>query len=119
MGRRRTPERDLQVAVAQLLDSLRATGLRWYHVPNELASSGRTGAIRGRRAKDEGVKAGVPDCIIPSHMCVIELKSSKGRLSPAQREWLDDYAGWGWTAAVCRSMDEVIEILRSIGALGR
>jgi len=83
-----------------------------FHVPN----GGRRDAKTGARLKREGVKAGVADFVIVMQggVCaMIELKTAKGRLSKAQKD-LQDWAGeHGLPYAVCRSVEEVADMLRA------
>lgn len=58
-----------------------------------------------------GVKPGVPDLFLPVprgkfHGLFIELKSSTGRLTDNQRQWLQDLAASGYAACVCFGFDE-------------
>lgn len=76
------------------------------------ANGGYRNAREAARLKGMGVRAGVPDIMIPGHdmhrQCIglaIELKSDKGRLTTAQEGWRDRLmdAGWGWH--LCRDFD--------------
>jgi hypothetical protein len=109
-------EHDLQVAVAQYLDLM---GWLWCAVPN----GGNRNVITGAKLKAEGVKRGVPDILIfedwhkylpyaifKGHGIAIELKFGKGRVSKEQKEWLENLKKRNWKTAVCRSIDEVIEV---------
>lgn len=106
-------EHKLQVAVARILD---ASGLLWTAVPN----GGKRSPITGAILKKEGVKPGVPDVLVFDWTSdnrrwglAIELKNGKaGRTSPAQREWMDALRARGWRVEVCRSLDEVLDLLR-------
>lgn len=73
-----------------------------FAVPN----GGLRDAVTGKRLKDEGVKAGVPDIILPVprgayHGLFIELKAGKNRPTAEQRGWLEALEGQGYRAAVC------------------
>lgn len=61
-----------------------APNVVYFHVPN----GGSRNAAEGKRLKESGVKAGVPDLIFLAHQrfYCLELKEpgGKGRLSPAQ-----------------------------------
>jgi hypothetical protein len=126
------PEGLLQVAVARYLD---VRGLPWFHPANERRCTPAQGAWLTRM----GVKAGVPDCLIfrPFHKLVpgpagsgkaldiqaaglaIELKAPGGRVSPAQKEWIETLTRCGWHVEVCRSIDAVIEIVEWAYGRGR
>jgi hypothetical protein len=109
-------EERLQMAVARVLD---AAGLCWCHVPN----GGQRNAIVGAKLKAQGVKRGVPDVLVFDEICstklqgwnglAIELKNGKaGRVSPEQAAWHDRLRKNGWRVDVCRSLDEVLAVLR-------
>lgn len=98
-------EADLQKAVATYLDY---RAVLWCHVANERKTATRK---RGGFFVGQGVKAGVPDCLIFEARggffgLAIELKSEKGRLSAQQKLWLNRLQSIGWKIAVCYSFDE-------------
>ena len=83
-----------------------------FAVPN----GGRRDAVTGKRLKDEGVKPGVPDIILPVargeyHGLFIELKAGAGRPSAEQRGWLAALTAQGYRAAVCRGAAEAMALL--------
>jgi hypothetical protein len=111
-------EERLQMAVARVLD---AAGLCWCHVPN----GGQRNAIVGAKLKAQGVKRGVPDVLVFEpygnyqdvrylyNGVAIELKNGKaGRVSPDQKAWHERLWEAGWRVEVCRSLDEVLAVLR-------
>jgi len=68
----------------------------------------------GLRRKRMGVRAGVPDIMWPAarhgfHGLWIELKADKGRLSPAQTDWLSYLATAGHLAVCCHGLTEAID----------
>lgn len=79
-----------------------------YHIPNGGARSRATAG----RLKAEGVKAGVPDLCLPvprgtAHGLYIELKRRRGgKVSPAQREWLERLSARGYDTAVCYGWED-------------
>lgn len=82
------------------------------HFPNE----GKRSKRYGRFLQDLGMRAGVSDIYIatPRHGyggAWIELKSKKGRLSPEQKEFLDDMRQQNYFTAVCFSVDEGINTI--------
>ena len=84
-----------------------------YHVPNE----GKRSRTAGARMKAEGLKKGVPDLCLPVargkwHGLYIELKRTKGgRVSQAQREWLDALEREGYAAAVAYGWEQAREMI--------
>ena len=103
-------EEKLQSATAKLLDH---TGLIWCHPPN----GGLRNVVVAKKLKGQGVKAGVPDVLIfnPTGILsgvAIELKVGRNKPSELQQEWIQNLTACNWATAVCRSIDEVIEVVR-------
>ena len=64
----------------------------------------------------EGVYPGVADLLllVPRgkwHGLAIEMKTENGRQSPAQKEWERKIEEQGYAYAICRSVDEFIELI--------
>lgn len=89
-----------------------------FHIPNGGARSKAEGGI----FKGMGVKAGVPDLFLPlprlsddimRTYCglFIEMKAEDGKLSAAQRQWLQRLSRKGYACAVCRGADEAKEVI--------
>ena len=117
-------EEDDQLALAQLLDSLKYGGrpLQWMHCPNE----GKRKPQYIAKLKRLGLKSGFPDVIIfDSPPCdltfkgaVIELKRVKrGVASDEQRDWINYFFNNQWRAAICHGIDQALEQLRYWGYL--
>ena len=110
-------ENDLQQAVAKVLDH---SGLTWQHSPNE----GQRHPAVGAKLKRHGMKAGFPDVAIydgpfdyfglaPEYDgLAIELKVGKNKPTASQLEWHHKLRGCGWRVEVCRTLDEVLDLLR-------
>jgi hypothetical protein len=81
----------------------------FFHVPNESGNADREqGQLRGARRKAAGVRAGVPDNLLPVARqgyagLALELKTATGTLRPAQRAWHTRLTAAGWRVVVCRS----------------
>lgn len=79
-------------------------------VPN----GGRRDAVTGARLKAEGVVAGASDLVLlkPNRfygsLC-IEMKTPRGRQSPAQRDWQEAVEAAGDKYVVCRSLEDFME----------
>lgn len=93
-------EAEFQRKVAMSLDYL---GLCWCHVPNGGARSKATGA----ELKRQGVKRGMPDCLIFTRApklnvrgVFIELKHGKGRTSEEQEQLHAELRDCGWAGFV-------------------
>ncbi len=86
-----------------------------HHIPN----GGKRSKSEAARFKAQGVKAGVPDIFLPCarggyHGLYIELKRTKGgKLSAAQKEWIDALRGQGYKVIVCYGFDEAREVIIS------
>jgi hypothetical protein len=84
-----------------------------YHVPN----GGSRHKAEARALRRGGVKAGVPDLCLPVprgywHGLYIELKRTKGgRVSDAQREWLDALALQGYRVEVCEGWRAAADVI--------
>jgi hypothetical protein len=80
-----------------------------FHVPN----GGKRSAREGAKFKRQGVLAGVPDILIIKQKgsfsgFAIELKVKGGRLSPSQKERLQQFEGAGFKTLTTYSLDEFI-----------
>jgi VRR-NUC domain len=69
-----------------------------------------------RKMKAEGVKPGVPDIFLPVarqgyHGLWIEMKRIKGKLTPRQKQWIDNMLAGGYLAVCCRGADEAIDVI--------
>lgn len=84
-----------------------------YHIPN----GGSRNQIEAKHLKAQGVKAGVPDLCLPVargfwHGLYIEMKRQKGgRVSDAQRRWLEDLERQGYRAEVACGWREAADII--------
>lgn len=104
------PERDLHEAVERFLSRAWPADLPYTHVPN--------GELRARsvaaRLKRMGVKPGWPDFIfiLPGAVLhALELKASKGSMSPHQVAFRDALLAQGGQYAVARTLEDVELIL--------
>lgn len=122
--RRRDTEHKHQVALFQWAAY---QSRRWpelsllFAIPN----GGARDKITGQRLKDEGVKAGVPDMLLPVargdyHGFFIELKAPDGSASDLQEEWVENLRAQGYRAEVIHgwtaARDGLIEYLESTAA---
>lgn len=107
-------EFDLHAAVVSHLAWRAKSGVFWFHPAN---GGGRSKAEAGR-LKAMGVVPGVPDLmlLIEGRCYGLELKSSKGRLSPAQKTTIPSMERAGCTIAVANSVDAAIDTLTAWGA---
>ena len=85
-----------------------------HHIPNG-GQRNKTTAIALKR---QGVKAGVPDLMLPVarhgyHGLYIELKKADktNKATALQKQWLYDLNEQGYKAVVCYGFDEAIKVL--------
>jgi hypothetical protein len=86
-----------------------------YHVPNGGKRDKATAAV----LKRQGVKAGVPDIMLPAaragyHGLYIELKAGENTTTKKQKEWLEYLRQQGYYTAMLRSGAGVQEICNSV-----
>ncbi len=103
-------EHDLQCACVNWFD-LQHPDMRLslFAVPN----GGRRDKVTGAKLKAEGVRAGVTDLVLLKQRhgygaLLIEMKTSKGRLSQLQRIWRDYIVKDGYKHVICRSVEDFI-----------
>ncbi len=100
-------EHDLQVACLKWL-RLAYPKVLCYAIPN----GGQRTARAGKRLKEEGLTAGIPDLHIPIPRggyasLYIEMKdANKGRLSDHQKELIPRLQAYGNKVVVCRTIDD-------------
>jgi VRR-NUC domain-containing protein len=113
--KRNRPEQHLQRSVLANLSRRGMPGLWWCHVPN----GGYRGAIEAAIFKSLGVIAGVPDLLLvySGKIYALELKATKGRLSPAQIRTHEQMRQAGATVATATGIDEALEQLELWGLL--
>ncbi len=87
-----------------------------HHIPN----GGQRNKATAIALKRQGVKAGVPDLMLPVARCgyhglYIELKKSDHTNKPTekQKQWLKDLEQQGYFATVCYGYDEAVEVLEN------
>ena len=84
-----------------------------FHIPN----GGSRNLIEARHLKEQGVKAGVPDIMLPVsrggyHGLFIEMKRQKGgKISKEQEHWIVKLNWKGYLAVVCAGWEEAAEML--------
>lgn len=100
-------EHRLQVACLEWL-RMAYPNVLCYAIPN----GGQRNEIEGKRLKDEGVTAGIPDLHIPLPRgayasLYIEMKDGKkGRLSDHQKQLINLLQSYGNKVVVCRTIEE-------------
>jgi len=105
-GVKKMTEHDEQIKVCQWVKRNHPK-LKFFAIPN----AGKRGMIAAAKLKAEGMSAGVPDLYFPVLDLWIELKFGKGRVTPAQKGWIDYLNGIGHTAIVCYGSEAAINAL--------
>ena len=114
-------EAELQTLIVRWLKEALPQGSCWHHSPNE----GRRHVAFKRRLSHLGTRWGWPDLqiIVPRNEFLvptrraeifIEVKTKKGRLTPNQREMLEQLKELGCYATQCRSIHEVEAFLAGL-----
>jgi hypothetical protein len=87
----------------------------WTHVPN----GGHRHPIVGKKLKDMGTRAGVPDLLflIDGRLHTLELKAVQGYLSAVQRQVIIELEAAGAVTAIARGVDEALKVLEGWGVL--
>lgn len=114
-GAPRCSEESIQRAVVQLLTLTAKPDVAWTHVPNgEARHKGVAGKLKGM-----GVKPGWPDImLIRQGRCYgLELKTAKGKLSPAQIAAHEALREAGCEVATAHGFDEAHRALLSWGLI--
>jgi hypothetical protein len=121
MKRRGTPEADLQRPVVTALRFALPKHAIIHHSANEVTEVGRRAAKRQAILVGMGVHPGFADLVILSDgkVLFLELKSLKGRLSPAQKAFRDAVLGQGFGWALVRSLDDALNALADHGLTTR
>jgi len=121
MKRRGTPEADLQRAVVVALRFALPKGAIIHHCVNEVTEAGPRGAKRQAILVGMGVHSGFTDLVIlcDGRMLFLELKSLKGKLSPAQEAFRDAVLAQGFGWALVRSLDDALGALADHGFTSR
>lgn len=84
-----------------------------HHSPNE----GRRTRWEGQRMQALGTRAGWPDLelLYQGELAFIELKAEGGRLTDRQQQCIADIEAAGHLVAVCRSLQDVVDLLHMMG----
>ena len=117
MRRRGTSEADLQRATVIALRFALPKGAIIHHCANEVTEPGLRGAQRQAILVGMGVHAGFADLIVicEGRILFLELKSLKGRLSPAQEVFRDAVQAQGFGWALVRSLEDALGALADNG----
>jgi hypothetical protein len=117
MKRRGTSEADLQRSVVTALRFALPKRAIIHHCPNEITEPGPRGAKRQAILVGMGVHPGFADLLVlcAGRVLFLELKSIKGRLSPAQEAFRDTVTAQGLGWALVRTLDDALGALADHG----
>ena len=109
-------EDDNQLALMQWARSKRFNGARLSDYLHHSPNGGLRSITTAARLKQQGTMAGFPDLFLfvargGYHGLMIEMKSPKGRLSPAQTQVLPRIEGEGYRVEVCYSVQDAIDAI--------
>lgn len=121
MKRRGTPEADLQRTVVTALRFALPKDAIIHHCPNEITEAGPRGAKRQAILVGMGVHPGFADLTVlcAGRVLFLEMKSLKGRLSPAQEAFRDSVISQGFGWALVRSLEDALGALADHGFTSR
>lgn len=116
-GGRRNPEADLQRQVVRTLRLLLPRGGIVHASINEERAGGERARKRQGIALGMGVHPGFSDLVVIAggRVLFLELKSKRGTLSEAQREFRDAVEAQGFAWALVRSLDDALAALLDAG----
>ena len=111
--RRKQPEQIFQRQAAGFLTLALPTPGAWFTT----IPAGGGGKVRGAILKGMGYRAGTPDMLViySGQAIWLELKSQRGRLTPAQEQCCEDLVHAGCKWALCRSLEDVERALWGFG----
>lgn len=84
-----------------------------FHIPN----GGSRGKAEAGRFRAMGVKSGVPDLFLPVargpyHGLFVEMKRTRGgRVSPEQREWIQELIMQGYAVVICHGWEDAAQVI--------
>jgi hypothetical protein len=113
--RRRRPEQQLHIQIANALPRFLKPEVLWLHIPNGGARTRVEGAI----LKAMGTRAGAADFlfVIKGRAVFCELKSESGRMSESQKDFAMAVTLADGVYFLAKSLDELLDELALLGAL--
>ena len=103
MGSRQNPEREIHRAVVQHLNKRGKPGVLFLHVPN----------APNNLLKALGMRVGASELILfhNKEFFALEIKAPRGRMSPEQKEFQNDFIAAGGYAMTGYGLDECLSFL--------
>lgn len=120
-AKRETPEADIQRAIVSTLRFVLPSGSIVHHCANEVTQAGQAGAKRQAILAGMGVTPGFADLIVLSQgkVLFLEVKSTTGSLSDAQKVFRDAVQAQGFAWALVRSVEDALGALTEAGMVTR
>jgi len=109
---------DESIIQAEIAEYLTLLGVFFFSVPNEAVGGGPKAVRRMTRYKKMGLYPGMADIVImdaDQKAYFLEIKTEEGRMSRNQKDLQEFCASIGWSYAVARSIQDVVEILEGWG----
>ena len=115
--RRSRPEADIQRQIVALLRVVLPKGAIVHHAANEVGCGSRHARARQAILTGMGVHAGFSDLVVlaEGRTLFLEVKSARGRLSPAQTAFRDAVQAQGFAWALVRSPEDALGALNMHG----
>lgn len=129
LGRRRRTrayspsENEIHRAVVEHLRRRATKGVIFWHTPNGMKAGGKRSKkgvpIQASIMAGLGVRAGVADLILVHRGSVyaLELKSSTGRPTVAQMEFMSEFRAAGGQGVICHDIDKALRCLEIWGLI--
>lgn len=117
MKRRGHPEGDLQRDIVELLRTVLPPEFIVHHSKNEVSGGDDRARLQQAIAQAMGVHPGFTDLIVigpERRILFLEVKTLRGRLSPAQERFRDAVQSFGFPWAAVRSLDDVLIALERV-----
>lgn len=83
-----------------------------FHVPN----GGSRNKLEASNLKRQGVKAGVPDLVLPVsrgmyHGMFLEMKFGTNKVQQSQKKWLEELKKQGYYTVVCYGAENAVKVI--------
>ena len=112
-------EQKIHKDIVEYLNAVLTSETMLWFTKNETGVGGVKGAITGKRNREMGILPGFPDLSLsPRSKPVphgLEVKTPKGRQTPAQKAIQADFEARGWPYCIVRSVDDVTQALHDWG----
>lgn len=119
--RRGNPEADIQRAIIHALRIVLPRDAIIHHSANETGGGSKAARQRQAILTGMGVYPGFTDLVVLTggKLLFLEVKSTRGRLSPAQRAFRDKVPAQGFGWALVRSVEDALDALADHGLTTR